>query len=58
MVEKWEVEKARDKDTNTLKNWIWLAVSANQPVPGNISVEALRHVLRERGEVGCGFHNT
>lgn len=58
MVYNWELEKARKEDNNTLKNWIWMAVSAGQPVPGCMSVESLRAVLRERGEDGKGYHNT
>ncbi len=57
-MENWELIQARNQDSNTLKNWIWLAVSCNQPVPGCVSVETLRSVLRERGEAGCGYHNT
>lgn len=58
MVEKWEIEKAREEDSCTLKNWIWAAVSCSQPIPGCLSVEALRVVLTERGEDGRGYHNT
>lgn len=39
-------------------NWIWLAVNTGQPIPGCITVEAIRCVLRERGEDGSGYHNT
>lgn len=54
----WEIEKARKEENETLKNWIWAAVSAGQPVPGCLSVESLRYVLRERNEDGKGYHNT
>lgn len=54
----WEIKKAAKESSNRLKNWIWAAVSAGQPIPGCISVEACRHVLRERGEDGKGYHNT
>ena len=54
----WMIEKARKESTNTLKNWIWSAVSQDQPIPGCLSVESLRHVLIERGEDGKGYHNT
>lgn len=58
MAMEWMLEKARKESTNTLRNWIWSAVSQGQPIPGCLSVESLRHVLRERGEDGSGYHNT
>ena len=58
MIEKWELEKARKLSTNALKNHIWAAVSAGQPIPGCMSVDSLRAVLIERGEGGLGYHNT
>lgn len=54
----WMIEEARKEDTNRLKNWIWMAVRTGQPIPGNLTVESLRYVLRERGEDGKGYHNT
>ena len=54
----WELEEARKHSTSTLKNWIWMAVNCGQPVPGSLSVESLRVVLKERGEDGYGFHDT
>ena len=54
----WERLKARQQDSGTLKNWIWGAVSCGQPVPGCMSVDALRMVLLERGEDGSGYHGT
>ena len=56
--ERWELDKARKHDNKTLKNWIWEAVSSGQPIPGCMSVDALRAVLIERGEDGKGYHNT
>lgn len=53
-----EIEKARRESNTTLKNWIWAAVDCNQPIPGNVSIEACRYVLLERGEDGKGYHNT
>ena len=53
----WEIAKARKEGSDRLKNWIWMA-STGQPLPGCISVEACRYVLRERGESGVGHHNT
>ena len=58
MIESWMIEKARKQSTTTLKNWIWEAVSAGQPIPGCLNVESLRAVLIERGEDGKGYHNT
>lgn len=56
-VYEWELEKARKEGNVRLKNWIWMAASG-QPIPGNISVEACRMVLRERGDDDRGYHNT
>lgn len=58
MIAGWMVERARKEDTNTLRNWIWAAVDCGQPVPGCMSIESLRYVLRERGEDGSGYHDT
>ena len=57
MIYRWEIEKAREKDSSTLKDWIWMAANGN-PIPGCLSVESLRAVLIERGESGRGYHNT
>lgn len=54
----WMLDKAREVSTSTLKDWIWANVNNGQPIPGNISVEACRVVLLERGENGRGYHNT
>lgn len=58
MIYTWMIEKARKESTNTLRNWIWSAVSQGQPIPGCLSVESLRYALRERGEDDRGYHNT
>lgn len=58
MVYDWELEFARNHSSNELKNWIWAAVGAGQPIPGCISIDAARAVLIERGEDGKGYHNT
>lgn len=58
MVEKWELEKIEDWSTNTIKNFIWLAVECNQPIPGCVSVDALRMELVRRGEEPKGYHDT
>ena len=54
----WMIEKARKMDNNQLKNWIWMSTTSGNPIPGCLDVEALRIVLRERGEDGKGYHNT
>lgn len=58
MMYEWMLKEARKESTDTLRNWIWSAVSRGQPVPGFLSVESLRCALRERGEDGSGYHNT
>lgn len=58
MVSQWEMEKIKDWSTNTIKNYIWMAVDCDQPVPSCVSVEALRMELMRRGEKPTGYHNT
>lgn len=58
MVEKWELEKIEDWSTNTIKNFIWLAVECDQPISGCVSVDALRMELARRGEEPKGYHDT
>lgn len=58
MVYQWEIDKAREWDTNTIKDYIWMAIDCNQPIPGSVSVEALRYVLAQRGEEPIGYHST
>lgn len=58
MIYPWEIELIRHWTTNEIKNWIWLNVNCNQAIPGQVSVDAMRAVLIERGEDGKGYHNT
>lgn len=58
MVYQWELEKVKDWTVNDLKNRIWMAVDCGQPVPGCVSVEAMRMELMRRGEEPVGYHNT
>ena len=58
MVEEWELDKIKDWSTGTIKDFIWLAVECGQPVPGCVSVEALRMELTRRGEEPKGYHDT
>lgn len=57
-VYQWELEKIKDWTVNEIRNRIWMAVSTRQPVPGCVSVEALRAELIRRGEGPSGYHNT
>lgn len=57
MAEQWEIDKAKGWSTNTIKNYIWMA-SFGQPIPGCVSVEALREELMRRGEDPVGYHNS
>lgn len=58
MAYQWELEKIKDWTVNDLKNQIWMAVDCGQPVPGCVSVEAMRMELMRRGEEPVGYHNT
>lgn len=58
MIYEWELNLIRHWTTNEIKNRIWLDVACRQPAPGQVSVEAMRAVLIERGESGEGYHNT
>ena len=58
MKAQWEMEKIKNWSTNTIKNYIWMAVDFNQSIPGCVSVEALRMELKRRGEEPKGYHNT
>lgn len=58
MVYEWELEKVKDWETSKIKNCIWSAVDCGQPIPGCVSVEALRAELINRGEEPVGYHNT
>ena len=58
MVFDWELKKVSSWSTSDIKNRIWMAVSCSQPIPGCVSVEALRCELLRRGEEPIGYHNT
>ena len=58
MVYKWEMDKIKDWTTVEIKNRILAEVGCNHPVPGCVSVEALRMELKRRGEEPVGYHNT
>lgn len=57
-VYQWELDKVKDWTIEQIKNRIWLAVDNGQPIPGCVSVEALRMELVRRGEEPKGYHNT
>ncbi len=56
MIYQWELVK--DWTTNEIKNRIWANISCGQPIPGSVSVEALRMELQRRGEEPTGYHDT
>lgn len=58
MPEQWEMNIIKYWTTNEIKNTIWAFVSCGQPIPGCVSVEALRMELIRRGEEPSGYHNT
>ena len=58
MVYNWELDKVKEWETSQIKNRIWAAVSCGQPIPGCVSVDALRLELVRRGEEPVGYHNT
>ena len=53
---RWELEHIKDWTVESLRNWIWMAKDLGQPVPGCVSVEALRMELVRRGETPVGYH--
>lgn len=53
----WEMEKIAKWTTSEIKNRIWSAANG-QPIPGSVSVEALRLELIRRGEEPRGYHNS
>lgn len=58
MIEAWEMEKIKNWSTLAIRNYIWAVAYCVQPVPGCVSVEALRAELIRRGEDPRGYHNT
>lgn len=54
----WEIRMAERWTTNEIRNLIWAAVECDQPIPGCVSVEALRKVLKRRGLEPIGYHNS
>ena len=58
MVYQWELEEIQNWTTNEIKNCIWAAADCGQPVPGCVSIEALRMELERRGEEPKGYLNT
>lgn len=58
MVYEWELNAIKNWTDDEIKNWIWMAVSCQQPIPKCVSVEALRQELINRGKEPVGYHNT
>jgi hypothetical protein len=56
MVYQWELDVAQQWDTNTIRNRIWMAAELGQPIPGCVSIAALRVELVRRGEQPIGYH--
>ena len=58
MVCEWELSIIKNWTIDQIKNRIWIAVSCGQPIPGCVSVEALKQELINRGEEPVGYHDT
>lgn len=58
MVCEWELSIIKNWTIDQIKNRIWIAVSCGQPIPGCVSVEALRQELINRSEEPVGYHDT
>lgn len=58
MVYTWELQVLKNWTVSQIRDRIWMAVGNGQPVPGCVSVEALRRELVNRGLEPIGYHNT
>ena len=58
VVENWELDMVYPLTTNEIKNRIWRYVSCGYPIPGCVSLLALRIELLNRSEDPTGYHNT
>ena len=58
MIQSWEMDKVKALSTSEIKNMIWREVACGQPVPGCLSVTALRLELLNRGGEPVGYHET
>ena len=58
MIHNWELDIVKDWTIEEIKNRIWMSVDSGQPIPGCVTVEALRQELINRGEKPIGYHNT
>ena len=56
MVHLWELDVVKNWTLDEIRNQIWMAEELGQPIPGCVSVEALRVELLRRNEEPCGFH--
>jgi len=54
----WELKHIENWTIEEIKNRIWKAAECGQPVPGCVSVDALRLELLRRGEESVGYHNS
>ena len=57
-VYRWELDVVEKWETETIRNRIWTAKECGQPIPGCVSVEALRLELVRRGESPNGYHES
>jgi hypothetical protein len=55
-VHQWELDLVSKWETEAIRDRIWLATGTGQPIPGCVSVEALRVELTRRGEPPIGYH--
>lgn len=53
---RWELDYLSNWTIESLRNWIWMSKQNGQPIPGCVSVEALRMELVRRGEPPVGYH--
>ncbi len=58
VVADWELDMVENWTSSEIKNRIWSFVAGGQPIPGSVSVTALRLELLNRGEVPVGYHDT
>ena len=58
VIKDWEMDAVKGWSVSEIKNRIWSYETSGQPIPGCVSVTALRLELINRGEQPNGYHNT